>query len=133
MAEGHYCVEHQTVWFKRGKMKGFAHPIKDENGEDTGSWCNEPVEKEPKPDGIIIPVYQEESVILIIKAHNKIVDKLKNEIEEWRLRNLRIRRLKNNYSNTQRENKKEVYELRQQLRDKTKEIEELKSKIKEER
>lgn len=36
MAE-HYCKEHKTTWFKKGKMKGYAHPI-----GDTGDWCNEP-------------------------------------------------------------------------------------------
>lgn len=56
MAE-HYCKEHQTAWFKKGKMKNYAHPVKDEQGEDTGEWCNEPEggakpegSKPPKPD-----------------------------------------------------------------------------------
>jgi len=49
MAE-HWCKEHQTVWFKKGKMKGYAHPIKDAEGEDTDKWCNEPKEEaEEKP------------------------------------------------------------------------------------
>lgn len=49
MAE-HFCKEHQTVWFKKGGMKGYAHPLLDENGEPTGGWCNEPKEeKAPKP------------------------------------------------------------------------------------
>ena len=30
-----FCTEHQTVWFRRGKMKGYAHPI-----GTTGEWCN---------------------------------------------------------------------------------------------
>ena len=37
----HWCSDHKTVFFKRGKMKTFAHPIKDEDGELTGQWCNE--------------------------------------------------------------------------------------------
>jgi len=41
MAE-HWCKEHQMTWFKKGKMKGYAHPILDEDGEPTGEWCNEP-------------------------------------------------------------------------------------------
>jgi len=41
MAEGHYCSIHNTTFFKKGKMRGYAHPIKDEAGEDTGQWCNE--------------------------------------------------------------------------------------------
>lgn len=45
----HYCVEHQTVWFKKGAMRGYAHPIEDENGKPTGKWCNEPEEKESVP------------------------------------------------------------------------------------
>ena len=32
----HWCEPHQTNWFKRGKMRGYAHPV----GE-TGEWCNE--------------------------------------------------------------------------------------------
>ena len=32
----HYCHEHNTAFFKRGKMKSFAHPI-----GDTGEWCYE--------------------------------------------------------------------------------------------
>ena len=41
MSESHYCVIHKTPFFKKGAMKAYAHPIKDENGETTG-WCNEP-------------------------------------------------------------------------------------------
>lgn len=37
----HFCVKHNTPFFKKGNMKGYAHPIKDENGETIG-WCNEP-------------------------------------------------------------------------------------------
>ena len=43
MAE-HWCKEHQTVFFKKGAMKGYAHPILDEEGEKTGGWCNEKAE-----------------------------------------------------------------------------------------
>jgi len=35
---GHFCKEHNAVFFKKGKMKNFAHPI-----GDTGEWCNEGV------------------------------------------------------------------------------------------
>ena len=31
----HWCEEHQTKFFKRGKMKGYAHNLPD------GGWCNE--------------------------------------------------------------------------------------------
>lgn len=32
----HFCKEHNTPFFKRGKMPAYAHPI-----GDTGTWCNE--------------------------------------------------------------------------------------------
>ncbi len=44
----HFCVKHQTPFFKKGKMRGYAHPIVDEEGKPTGEWCNEP-DEEPKP------------------------------------------------------------------------------------
>lgn len=40
----HWCPIHQTQFFKRGKMTNYAHPIKNEAGDDTGEWCNEPKE-----------------------------------------------------------------------------------------
>lgn len=39
----YYCQEHGTVWFKRGKMKHYAHPVED------GEWCNMPSEKPSQP------------------------------------------------------------------------------------
>ena len=43
----HFCNEHQTVFFKRGNMRGYAHPIGEKN-ESTGKypegWCNEDAE-----------------------------------------------------------------------------------------
>ena len=38
---GHYCTEHEMVFFKKGKMKGYAHPVE---GTDPTEWCNEPEE-----------------------------------------------------------------------------------------
>ena len=37
----HYCTEHKAVFFKKGNMKGYAHPIE---GTDPTKWCNEPEE-----------------------------------------------------------------------------------------
>jgi len=48
MAE-HFCKEHGVVFFKKGKMKGYAHPVVDDGGDPTGEWCNEPEEKAEKP------------------------------------------------------------------------------------
>ena len=56
---GHYCAEHETVFFKKGSMRGYAHPI-----GTTGKWCNEPDEIErviktpvdlPPPEAILEP------------------------------------------------------------------------------
>ena len=44
---GHWCAKHKTPFFKKGNMKGYAHPIKDADGKDTGEWCNE--EERPEP------------------------------------------------------------------------------------
>ena len=33
----HYCPVHNVNFFKKGKMKGYAHPV-----EGTDEWCNEP-------------------------------------------------------------------------------------------
>jgi len=40
MANEHWCSIHQQPFFKKGNMKGYAHPIKNEAGDTTG-WCNE--------------------------------------------------------------------------------------------
>lgn len=44
----HYCELHGVNYFLKGKMKAWAHPVKDENGKDTGEWCHEHKE-EPRP------------------------------------------------------------------------------------
>lgn len=44
----HWCPIHRTIFFKKGKMKGYAHSIKDETGNDTGEWCNEIKEQAPE-------------------------------------------------------------------------------------
>ena len=49
----HWCEEHSTAFFMKGKMKSYAHPVKD--GEEvTVSWCYEHTPKgwqsEPVPD-----------------------------------------------------------------------------------
>lgn len=40
----HWCSVHNTAFFKKGKMKNYAHPI-----EGTDEWCNEPQDIEPEP------------------------------------------------------------------------------------
>jgi len=42
---GHFCEEHGVPFFKKGKMKSYAHKI-----EETGEWCNEET-AEPAPEG----------------------------------------------------------------------------------
>lgn len=39
----HWCELHQTNFFKKGKMKGYSHPI-----GDTGEWCNEHSKEQKK-------------------------------------------------------------------------------------
>ncbi len=50
----HFCIEHQTKWFKTEKMKGYAHPIKDAD-EKTIGWCNEPKETEKPVEKLTKP------------------------------------------------------------------------------
>jgi len=54
--KGHWCKEHQTPFFMKGKMKSYAHPI-----GDTDKWCHEHKEKpqeapESKPEAEKEPV-----------------------------------------------------------------------------
>src|SRR3990167_84633 len=35
----HFCPIHNVNWFKKGRMKGFSHPI---DGTNPVQWCNEP-------------------------------------------------------------------------------------------
>ena len=49
MSSEHYCAKHDEVFFKKGKMKSYAHPLKDDEGVTIG-WCNEetpPVSSQP--------------------------------------------------------------------------------------
>lgn len=39
--QSHWCKEHNTTFFMKGKMKSYAHPIKDAEGV-TMAWCHEP-------------------------------------------------------------------------------------------
>ena len=43
--EEHWCEAHQTKWFKKGKMKSYAHPL------DTGQWCYEHSKDKQTPTG----------------------------------------------------------------------------------
>jgi len=52
MSEEHYCSIHDTTFFMKGKMKGYAHPIKDDDGDDTGKWCNEDAPPQPPPEAV---------------------------------------------------------------------------------
>jgi len=54
--KGHYCTQHQVVFFKRGKMQKFAHPI-----GDTGQWCNEGDDIEPDREHVASPDIQDEA------------------------------------------------------------------------
>ncbi|HUV46275.1 MAG TPA: ERF family protein [Dehalococcoidia bacterium] len=48
--KGHWCSIHKTPFFKKGRMKAYAHPIKEADlVTDSGEWCNEMTESE-EPD-----------------------------------------------------------------------------------
>lgn len=51
----HWCEQHKTEFFKKGNMKGYAHPI-----GDTGEWCNEGADK-PSAKPPVAPVAQKEA------------------------------------------------------------------------
>ncbi len=34
-----FCAKHETAYFKKGRMKNYAHPI---DGTDPTEWCNAP-------------------------------------------------------------------------------------------
>jgi len=42
----HWCAEHNTAFFKKGRMKAYAHPI-----EGSDEWCHEPKAKATSPEG----------------------------------------------------------------------------------
>ena len=46
----HWCKEHDTQFFIRGKMKSYAHPI-----GDTGEWCPEQADEPRKPEQVEKP------------------------------------------------------------------------------
>ena len=72
----HYCSTHQTVFFKRGKMRGYAHPVKDESGEDTGVWCNEEVMEKVKnlPPG---------KPAGLLPEHQEVIDKARESVRTY--------------------------------------------------
>ncbi len=46
----HWCKEHDTKFFKKGRMKAYAHPL-----GDTGEWCHEHIVVEVKPADVNTP------------------------------------------------------------------------------
>lgn len=60
----HWCKKHNTAFFKKGKMKAYAHPVAGQEGV----WCSEPVDKSepveaPEPEPV-----KEEKVVPVIKT-----------------------------------------------------------------
>ena len=41
-----WCAIHQTEWFRKGKMRRFAHPI---DGTNPVKWCNRSAPKKIEP------------------------------------------------------------------------------------
>lgn len=84
MAE-HWCSEHKEVWFRKGAMKGFAHPIKDDEGNQTygedekALWCNEPKEEtqaKPKPQSGQSPIRVDNSASIEAQVAVKAIVEL---------------------------------------------------------
>ena len=44
----HWCAEHNTAFFKRGKMNSYAHPIEGTKKDGKSLWCYE--HSQPKPE-----------------------------------------------------------------------------------
>ena len=66
----YWCEEHEVFWFKKGRMKGYAHPI-----GDTKEWCNMPVETE---DETPTPIQPDKGEALDPKAER---DRLEAELK----------------------------------------------------
>ena len=66
----HFCSQHNTVFFKKGNMRGYAHPVKDAEGK-TLSWCSEDAQK-------VAELPPQEPKILL--EHEKIIEKAKAEV-----------------------------------------------------
>lgn len=70
----HWCEPHETNWFKRGKMRNFAHPI-----GDSKEWCNEPSE----PKATVQPVVEGELVPDSDMAKDQLKEILASEEMSW--------------------------------------------------
>jgi hypothetical protein len=64
--QSYWCDDHELQWFRRGKMRSYAHPI-----GDTGEWCNMPDAAvaeppiKPAPDPSPSPAPEEASSSLV--------------------------------------------------------------------
>jgi len=73
-----WCSTHEVPWFKKGAMKGFAHPIKE--GTVTVGWCNRPqdyvgedlVEAAIKEGGVITSIVSKDLRDLGIKRQSSL-------------------------------------------------------------
>ena len=80
MAE-HWCDTHKTKFFKTAKMSGYAHPVKDSDGNTTG-WCSEDAKGvaklDPQPSDQVLPEHKE----VIEKARKEVAfDPTRKSIE----------------------------------------------------
>lgn len=57
----HYCAEHDTAFFMKGKMKSHAHPIE---GTDPVVWCHEHTDKKEKAAKDIVDFWPESDAIV---------------------------------------------------------------------
>lgn len=71
MPDEHWCAEHGKVWFKRGSMRGYAHPIEDEGGQTVG-WCNEDAKEVAK-----LPPQSSHKVL---QKHQEVIEEAKQSV-----------------------------------------------------
>jgi len=76
----HYCQLHKTVFFMKGKMKSFAHPIKDAEGKAIGQWCHEHTAEPEKRD--TRGEFEKEGRDLVEEATQKTTKKVRGEYAE---------------------------------------------------
>lgn len=74
MVGEYFCKEHQTVWFKKGNMRGYAHPI------EGGGWCNMPKEG-PKTEAKL-PLAAPESKSTLVAEEVKVIPQNKEREQD---------------------------------------------------
>jgi len=97
--KSHWCQEHNTIFFMRGKMTSYGHPLKDNQGKDTGEWCHEhkeepkkATEHPPNATGEVLhPAETQVSIIDLDWLKEQQKELLAKGLESWDNKGLRDR------------------------------------------